>query len=207
MKVHFTYVLRCLVLFTTVGFAVTQARADTITQNTGGFFFTSDPIGPGVSFTTPSGASYNNITFNWFSNAPATNPSAFGTLFMLSQVYTGMPSGLSSATPGFLAQSQSISAGMYIFDPLVNVQPTTTYFFYTSGGAAVISGGNFLASVQSYDSIMGSSFIPDAADHNFRLSGTPVTQVNVPEPATLLLLSAGLAGVGAAVRKRRKKQG
>ena len=34
--------------------------------------------------------------------------------------------------------------------------------------------------------------------------GTAVGPAEIPEPATLLLLSTGLAGVGAAVRKRRK---
>jgi hypothetical protein len=204
MKVHFTYVLRCLVLLATVGFAVTQARADTIFENTAGFVVLTDPAYHGVSFTTPSGASYNNITFNFFSNAPATNPAAFGTLFMLSQVYTGTPIGLSSATTGFLAQSQSISGGLYLFNPSVTVQPNTTYFFYANA-AGIISGGNISPAFTSYFTPAGGfPFDETIGDHNFRLSGT---QVNIPEPATLLLLSAGLAGVGAAVRKRRKRQG
>ena len=40
------------------------ARADTISQNTGGFG--AQLIIPGNSLTTPAGGAWNNVTFNWF---------------------------------------------------------------------------------------------------------------------------------------------
>lgn len=200
MNVLFRHALCFLVLLAAGGFGAAHARADTIVANTGANG-TIGPISPGVSFTTPSGPSFNNITFNWFSNFPATTPSAFGTLFILSQVYAGLPSGLSAATPGFLTQSQSISGGQYVFNPSFTIQPNTTYFFY-SNGTGQVAEGSPVAGQTDFVSGGGNPFIvAPSFGVNFRLSGTPVAQV--PEPATLLLLSTGLAGV--AMRKKRKK--
>ncbi len=92
---------------------------------------------PGQSITVPPGPSYNNIRFNWDgslgiqTSGPASRgPIAAGTLFILSREYLGLPGGLSPSTPGFLAQSQSIEAGQYVFAPSVTLKGGTKYWFY-----------------------------------------------------------------------------
>jgi hypothetical protein len=127
------------------GVAPEAARADIIAQNTGEV--DSGTTVPGQSVTTPLGGPWDAITFNFFTNP--TTPTASGTLFLLSKEYLGTPAALSSATSGFVAQSQSISGGKYIFDPGVTLQPNTQYFLYAnasflnSGGThALYPGGN-----------------------------------------------------------------
>src|SRR5882757_8437152 len=97
------------------------ASAGVIDTNTAGAF--SNTAFFGESFTTPGGGPFNNIAFNFFSDVPATTPTAGGTAFLLSQVYLGAPAGLTTATPGFLAQSTSISSGRYLFNPSLILQP------------------------------------------------------------------------------------
>ncbi len=104
---------------------------------------------PGQSVTVPAGPSYNNIRFNWdgsvglYVNGPAPRqPLAVGTLFILSQEYLGLPGGLSASTPGFVAQSQRIEQGQYVFAPAVTLKGGTKYWFYTywaPGSAGLVS--------------------------------------------------------------------
>ena len=81
--------------------------------------------------------------------------------------------------------------------PPVNGIASNSLTYNITGGTGVFSGatGTLLASGQ----IM---FNPDGTTSNtFNITGTINT---VPEPATLLLLGTGIAGVAAKVRKRRK---
>jgi len=88
----------------------------------------------GQSFTTPSGGPWHNITFNFYSTpaggaTPASTPAAAGTAFLLTQEYLGTPAALSSSTPGYLAQSISISGGVYVFPSSLALSPGTKYWF------------------------------------------------------------------------------
>jgi hypothetical protein len=179
--------------------SVQPATAATIAEYTeaGGFV----NLFPGQSVTTGSSSlPWNNITFNWFSDVPATTPTAFGTLFLLSSEYLGTPAALSAATPGFLAQSQSISGGQYIFDPSVTLQANTQYFFYANAGGRFISAilpGTYVGGSAYGSNSSNTPFSSSLAglDVTFRLSGTPI-----PTPALL----PGLVGMGVvAFRKRR----
>jgi hypothetical protein len=180
------------------GFAPPEAHATpiTIASATGGTS-TATVFFWGQDFTTIAGGPWDDITFNFYSGPGATNPEAVGTAFLLNQEYLGTPASLSTATPGFLASTSTISGGAYVFASSVVLQPLTHYWLYgnaifsltggpgNSGVVYVSTGGNFTSA-------------PDSA--NYRVAGDIAS--SVPEPATLLLLGTGLAGI---VRLRRKR--
>jgi hypothetical protein len=175
------------------------APAGVILQVTSGTGFATESFGE--SFTTPSGGPWNSITFNFYSDVPAVTPAAAGNAFLLTQEYLGTPSGLSAATPGFLAESVSISGGVYIFNPSVVLDPNTEYWLYedtlmTSTGSG--TGGS--AAGQAYFSDGTSSFsVFDGGQlANFTLSSS-----SVPEPSTLGLSAVGLIALALCVRRRR----
>jgi hypothetical protein len=174
---------------------------------------------PGQSVTTPGGGPWNNLTFNFFFGGGIfPSPTAAGTLFLLSQEFSviqnpfsATPNDLSSATPGYIAQSQSISGGRYVFDSSVTLLPNTQYFFYydspmTSGGALASVFNGYLGG-QYYQAIISAAPIAPVPtqDWDFLLSGDVVVSAPppsaVPEPASLLLLGTGIAAL---VFKRRR---
>jgi hypothetical protein len=143
-------------------------------------------------------------------------PFALGGLFLLTQKYDGLPSGLSSATPGFIADTTTIVGGVWTFAPGVTLNPSTQYFFYMNtainGPEVVYSGGNPYAGGQAFEANSGNgptygpddSIIPNI-DHVFDLTGDPVG--SVPEPgmgALLAMVLASLVGVQTLRRRARK---
>ena len=169
------------------------ARANTIAENTGGDGGNTFENFIGQSFTTVTVSPESNIVFNLFSEVPPTTPYAVGTGFLLSMQYTGTPSALSSATPGFLGQATA-SGGFYTFDPSLLLLPGTQYFFYENGfsSSGTFTGGNDYAGGQAYfTSSASSNFVPDfGLSANFRVTGSPTN--GVPDSGstwTLFLLS------------------
>lgn len=129
----------------------------------------------GQSVTVPAGA-YNNITFNWYDFHRA--PAAFGTLYVLTQEYLGLPGGLGSA-PGLVARSERVVNGEYVFAPEVILNGGVKYWFYTD------TQGSFANSfdVDIYGS--GDSYVSGIASQPFRksqASGRMVNGVYVPPP-------------------------
>ena len=182
------------------------ALAETIVSHTSPAEAFPIPVAEiGQSFTTPDAdQGWNNLRFNWFSNQDqgvATLPTASGILFLLSQEYTGLPEDLSSATPGYIADTFSFADQFYVFDPTVELNPNTQYFVYTydslgpgmadlsgsyAGGVGYTAGG-FASDV---------FFTVTGADFNFDMTGTAI-----PEPGTLMLLGLG----GVALLRRRSR--
>ena len=166
----------------------------------------------GQSVTTPSGGPWQNITFNLVNGASSTQggagtPLASGTLFLLTQLYFGLPASLSTLTPGFVANTSTVSSGKWVFDPSVTLAPSTQYFFYMATllptGTVVrfsdvnpYAGGSFIRNAGD-----GTSFLAPFApsDGAFSLEGTTTT----PEPSTFLMLGTAVAAVLARRRGAR----
>jgi hypothetical protein len=172
--------------------SASSGSASIIFSNTAGTL-TAGAASIGDSFTTPSGTSYDDITFNYFSNVPATTPLAAGILYLFTSAYSGTPAGLSGA--GAVAHSTSISSGMYLFDPSVTLLPNTQYFVYEdtaiipTGGDSVIGDHAFFAGATSEAFVQNGGNITD----NFQLSGTAIAAV--PEPTSFALVIPFLAGL------------
>lgn len=184
--------------------AFVSANASVIAQFTGGLNGAA-PLFIGQSFTTAAGGPFNDITFNFFSDtAGGTTPSGAGDLFILSQQYVGTPSGLSAATPGFLAESTGVAGGIFAFDPILTLQGNTQYFIYgdTSFLVSGDNGGGYAGGSAFVSAGAGADYAVISGDANFRLSGTQVV-LAVPAPATLSLVGLGLAGLGASQRRRK----
>lgn len=69
-------------------------------------------------------------------------PLAVGTLFLLTQEYLGLPGNLGTSTPGYLAQSQRIDQGQYVFSPSVTLKAGVKYWFYASWQAGTVGSFN-----------------------------------------------------------------
>ena len=104
----------------------------------------------GPADQTITGAlAYDNIRFNWDGSVRPQpldqvprGPMAAGSLFLLTQEYLGLPGNLGAGTPGFVAQSQRIEQGQYVFAPSVTLKGGTKYWFYaywTPGTAGIVS--------------------------------------------------------------------
>jgi hypothetical protein len=184
---------RALAPLLLLGGMCSLAQGTIIFSVTGGTSTDPTPEPIGESFTTPGGGPWNNITFNFYSDVPATTPLAAGDAFLLTQEYLGSPAGLSSSTPGFLAESISVSGGIYIFASSLVLNPGTEYWLYEDTAIqATGSGTGGSPAGQAYFGGDGSfSAGPGGELLNFTLDGTVV-----PEPSTWLMGISGLAILG-----------
>ena len=185
-----------------------SVSAEIILQNTGGTAGTLTEFF-GSSFTTPTGGPFDNITFNFYANIPATTPSAAGTAFLLTKEYLGSASALSTSTAGFLAESTGISGGEFVFASSVVLQANTQYFLYGNAALTSSGGNTFPGSAAYFANSSTDNFAmatvpgtnnPQAS--NFLLGGT--TMATVPEPSSIVITGIGLlASLGAWRRSRR----
>ena len=162
---------------------------------------TSENI-PGQSLTTGLGGPWNNLQFNWFDDLGA--PQAFGTLFILTQEYTGEPLDLSSATPGYVTSAvPNIPGTDYVPpSPIIELQPSTTYYFYANAhppDPVKVATNDPLALARAYEA--SSPFVAvSGSDFAFSLTGAVV-----PEPSTIALAALGFIGLIAFAWRRRKR--
>lgn len=151
---------------------------------------------PAQSVTIPAGV-YANLHFNWYTRSGG--PVAFGTLYLLTQEYLGVPGGLKAAL-GLVAASSQVANGEYVFPEDLEIAGGRQYWFYgdTMGSywysfdLDVYSGGDsyntgyfanpFSKSNASghYTSFNPPVFVPAPAglytDANFRLRGSQVAK-------------------------------
>jgi len=155
----------------------------------------------GQSFTISATSAWNNLTFNFLSSAgnPASSPFAAGSLYLLDAAYLGTQGGLSSSTPGFIAQTSDITNGMWRFAPSVTVTPSKQYWIYTQGDVitpVAFSSSNPYAGGFAYQDIGSGYQAVTNADFGFSFEGTAV-----PEASSALLFCLGALGI--VVRRQR----
>ena len=192
---------------------VTIAESSAVEQVGAGQTSTSNNY-LGQSVTVPGVSSYNNLRFNWDGYAPGTvsapgprGPLAVGDLFVLTQEYLGLPSGLGSSTPGFLAQSQGIDGGQYVFSPSVTLNGGAKYWFYSSWVPGTVHSFNPITgfSEDTYAGgdlyvapVLGGSFTPlpfRKAQASWRLiSPGPPAVYYQPPPGTYIDANFKLTG-------------
>ena len=201
MAANKSWLVMCLMLvITATGFAESVITANT----SGGTGYGNGNYNVGQSVTTPTGNSWDNISFNLV-NSSTKLPYAQGELFLLSASYADTAANLSSSTSGFLASTTDIVNGEWVFAPDVTLNPDTQYYFYTttpfvSGLKILISGGNPYPGGSASEAIGTSPFIvAPSVDLVFTLNGTVAA---VPEPATLAL--AALGALSLPLFRRRK---
>ncbi len=177
------------------------ALADIITSNNTGTTLSGGAnFAVGQSVTTGAGGPWNTLSFNLLADTQSgPTPFAVGTLFLLSQPYAGSHTTLSNATPGYIADTGTITAGAWDFEDSVALQASTQYFFYmgsyVGGPDLLFSSGNPYAGGIAFQSSPTSSdlyFDIPTADLRFTLQGTQVGITDTPEPASALVLATAL---------------
>jgi hypothetical protein len=184
-----------------------EADGAVIVQNTSGGGDLLVTTYAGQSVTTPSGGPWDDIEFAFLDG---TTPVALGNLFLLSNEYLGTPAALSSSTPGYIAESQGILGGKYVFAPSVTLGPSTTYYFYAdaqfqpgdfTGDGDVYGGGIFYANGFTGGGVNDPFEARVYEDADFLLEGNVV-----PEPSTLAIWSLlGALGITVGWWRRRRR--
>jgi hypothetical protein len=132
----------------------------------------------GQSFVVPQGGSFTDVHFNFYSFKK--EPVAFGNLYLLTQEYLGLPSGLSASTPGFVGRSETTANGVYTFGTSVVINGGTKYWVYTD------TQGAFAGSFDTDIYPAGDQYVTGIASQPFRktqASGRMVNGTFVPAPA------------------------
>jgi hypothetical protein len=194
--------MRKLMTVALFGALAVTAQAGPIVQYLNGTFSYAGFFTEGESFTTPGGGPWNSISFNFYSDSPATTPAAPGTAFLLSMAYAGTPAALSNATPGFIASSTSNAGGIYTFDSAVTLQQNTQYWIFTNTVFPFAVTGSITAGTPAQSQYTGDPFVNFPSQvHNFTLSGGVIA---TPEPSTLALTGAALCGLAFFARRTRR---
>lgn len=186
-------------------FAVSQgtAKADVITFTSTGIF-TGPGAGSGTStYTAGSGANLTTLTFTDGVNSTVAPPASnvnFGTITIAT---SGTGGSLDGTTVTLNIVQTSPSGGSNTFSG----QLTGTIFQTPAPGGStaqlVFTTNTFTIGNVTY-TIQPVYLLPAPGTGNqVTLQGT-VNAAAIPEPATMILLGTGLAGVAASARKRRK---
>lgn len=136
----------------------------------------------GQSFVVPGSGSFGGLRFHWYTFHK--EPAAFGNLYLLTQEYLGVPGDLGPSTPGFVARSESLSDGAYVFGSQVVITGGTKYWVYTD------KQGSFAGSFDTDIYPGGDLYATGYHSNPFRkvpASGRMVNGAYVPPPAGVFL--------------------
>jgi hypothetical protein len=157
----------------------------------------------GLGGNANPGANVNNLGSITLSTAPNT----FNVPFTLEVTFTA-PQGINgSATSTFVALvtgtvRASDDGGIFVdFDNT----PLLFTFNDTNCGATTVPGQQTTCGTGSFSFSVNDFAIDPGQTSSLSGQITAAQQTAVPEPATLLLLGSGLAGVSATLRRRRKQ--
>jgi hypothetical protein len=171
-----------------------SANATPVTYSTTGSF-----NGTGSSITFGSGANTSTISFIGVSSTVDANPFTFASLGDFQTSVTGTGAAIAPGTTFTLTITQTApSGGSGAFSATI----TGTLSQNSSSGLVTFSASSVTINSVTYQLTNNPlPLVPPATNNGITSVQAQITAV--PEPATMLLLGTGLAGVAARVRKRR----